>query len=45
MSTNRIIYRDSVNGQIISEREAKRRPRETEREVIKPKPPEKPKKK
>lgn len=29
-------YRDSVDGQFITKKEAERRPRETEREVIKP---------
>ena len=32
----RIVYRDSVDGQFVTEREAQRPPRETEREVIKP---------
>jgi hypothetical protein len=30
----RIIYRDSVNGEIISKQEAERRPRETEKERV-----------
>mgnify|MGYP007064208234 CR=1 FL=1 len=37
MSTkNPVRYRDSVDGQFVTKREAERRPRETEKEVIKP---------
>lgn len=37
MSTkNPVRYRDSVDGQFTTKKDADRRPRETEREVIKP---------
>jgi hypothetical protein len=37
MSTKKPVrYRDSVDGQFITKKEADRRPRETEKEVIKP---------
>lgn len=31
-------YRDSVDGQFVTKREADKRPRETEKEAVKPKP-------
>lgn len=35
-TTKPVRYRDSVDGQFVTKREAERRPRETEKEVIKP---------
>jgi hypothetical protein len=36
--TRTVRYRDSVDGQFITKKEAEKRPRETEKEVVKPSP-------